>query len=79
MHVSIPPLSTQILPSFASLSAVVSVLKITTFPNGYEDSTIENHACLVVRVGASELGLAFPKDKLKQFAQWLAAAESLNS
>ena len=46
---------------------------------GLGPCTIENHACLVVRVGASELGLAFPKDKLKQFAQWLAAAEGLNS
>ena len=45
---------------------------------GLGPCTIDGHACLVVRVGASELGLAFPKDKLKQFAQWLAAAESLN-
>ena len=44
---------------------------------GLGPCTIEDHACLVVRVGASELGLAFPKQKLKQFAQWLAAAESL--
>lgn len=37
---------------------------------------IEDHACLVVRVGASELGFAFPKQKLKEFAKWLATAES---
>ena len=40
---------------------------------------IEDHACLVVRVGASELGFAFPKKKLKEFAKWLAAAESLDN
>jgi hypothetical protein len=40
---------------------------------------IDGHACLVVRVGASELGLAFPKQKLKEFGKWLAAAESLDS
>src|SRR5262245_31850919 len=44
---------------------------------GLGPCTIEDHACLVVRVGASELGLAFPKQKLKEFAKWLAAAESL--
>jgi hypothetical protein len=37
---------------------------------------IEDHACLVVRVGAAELGFAFPKQKLKEFAKWLATAES---
>ncbi len=36
---------------------------------------IEGHACLVVRVGASELGFAFPRDKLKEFAQWMAAQD----
>ncbi len=36
---------------------------------------IQDHACLVVRVGATELGFAFPKDKLKEFAKWLATAE----
>ena len=36
---------------------------------------IEGHACLVVRVGATELGFAFPKDKLKEFGKWLATAE----
>ena len=39
---------------------------------------IEDHACLVVRVGASELGFAFPKTKLKEFAKWLAASEGLD-
>jgi hypothetical protein len=36
---------------------------------------IEDHACLVVRVGAAELGFAFPRQKLKEFAQWMAAQE----
>ncbi len=36
---------------------------------------IEGHACLVVRVGTAELGFAFPRDKLKQFAQWMAAQD----
>ena len=40
---------------------------------------IEDHACLVVRVGAAELGFAFPKAKLKEFAKWLAASEGLDS
>jgi hypothetical protein len=45
---------------------------------GLGPCTIEDHACLVVRVGAAELGFAFPKKKLKEFAKWLAAAESLD-
>jgi hypothetical protein len=36
---------------------------------------IDDHACLVVRVGAAELGFAFPRQKLKEFAQWMAAQE----
>jgi hypothetical protein len=36
---------------------------------------IEDHACLVIRVGAAEVGFAFPKKKLKEFAQWVAAQE----
>ena len=36
---------------------------------------IEGHACLVVRVGAAELGFAFPRDKLKEFAKWVAEQE----
>ena len=40
---------------------------------------IEDHACLVVRVGAAELGFAFPRTKLKEFAKWLAESESLAS
>jgi hypothetical protein len=36
---------------------------------------VEGLACLVVRVGATELGFAFPRDKLKQFAQWVAEQE----
>ena len=36
---------------------------------------IEDHACLVVRVGTAELGFAFPRQKLKEFAQWMAAQE----
>jgi hypothetical protein len=46
---------------------------------GLGPCTIEDHACLVVRVGTSELGFAFPKKKLKEFAKWLAAAESLDA
>jgi hypothetical protein len=37
---------------------------------------IEGHACLVVRVGAAELGFAFPREKLKAFAQWMAAQDA---
>ena len=36
---------------------------------------IEGHACLVIRVGAAEVGFAFPRKKLKEFAQWMAAQE----
>ncbi len=36
---------------------------------------IEDHACLVVRVGTAEVGFAFPRKKLKEFAQWMAAQE----
>ena len=36
---------------------------------------IEGHACLIIRVGASEVGFAFPRAKLKEFAQWVAAQE----
>jgi hypothetical protein len=36
---------------------------------------IPDHACLVVRVGAAELGFAFPREKLKEFAKWVAAQE----
>jgi hypothetical protein len=36
---------------------------------------IEDHACLVIRVGAAEVGFAFPRKKLKEFAQWVAAQE----
>ena len=39
---------------------------------------IEGHACLVIRVGAAELGFAFPKAKLKEFAKWVAASEALD-
>jgi hypothetical protein len=37
---------------------------------------IEDHACLVIRVGAAEVGFAFPRQKLKEFAQWLTAQEA---
>jgi hypothetical protein len=37
---------------------------------------IEGHACLVVRVGAAELAFAFPRNKLKEFAQWMAAQDA---
>ena len=36
---------------------------------------IEGHACLVIRVGAAEVGFAFPRKKLKEFAQWMATQE----
>jgi len=36
---------------------------------------IEGHACLVIRVGAAEIGFAFPRKKLKEFAQWVATQE----
>jgi hypothetical protein len=36
---------------------------------------IEDHACLVVRVGTAEVGFAFPRQKLKEFAQWMATQE----
>jgi hypothetical protein len=36
---------------------------------------IEGHACLVIRVGTAEVGFAFPRQKLKEFAQWLTAQE----
>jgi hypothetical protein len=36
---------------------------------------IADHACLVVRVGAAEVGFAFPRQKLKEFAQWVAAQD----
>jgi hypothetical protein len=39
---------------------------------------IDDHACLVIRVGAAELGFAFPKAKLKEFAKWVAANEALD-
>jgi hypothetical protein len=39
---------------------------------------IEGHACLVIRVGTAELGFAFPKAKLKEFAKWVAANEALD-
>jgi hypothetical protein len=42
---------------------------------GLGPSTIEGHACLVVRVGTAELGFAFPRDKLKAFAQWMATQD----
>jgi hypothetical protein len=36
---------------------------------------IEGHACLVIRVGAAEVGFAFPRAKLKEFARWVAEQE----
>jgi hypothetical protein len=36
---------------------------------------IEGHACLVIRVGAAEVGFAFPRTKLKEFAQLVAKQE----
>ena len=42
---------------------------------GLGPCTIEGHACLVVRVGTAELGFAFPREKLKAFAQWMATQD----
>jgi hypothetical protein len=36
---------------------------------------IEDHACLVIRVGAAEIGFALPRAKLVEFAQSLAASK----
>jgi len=38
---------------------------------------IEGHACLVVRVGAAEIGFAVPKANLREFARAMAASEAL--
>jgi hypothetical protein len=50
-----------------------SFVRITGLGLGH--CPIEGHACLVVRVGATELGFAFPREKLKEFGKWLATAE----
>ena len=37
---------------------------------------IEGHACLVIRVGAAEVGFAFPREKIKEFAQLVVRQEA---
>ena len=44
---------------------------------GIGSCPIEGYACLVVKVGAAEIGFAVPKAKLKEFAQAAAASEIL--
>ena len=39
---------------------------------------IEDHACLVVRVGAAEIGFALPKAKLKEYGRSLATSKILD-
>jgi hypothetical protein len=42
---------------------------------GLAPCPIENHVCLIIKVGATELGLAVPRDKLKEFGHQLANQE----
>ena len=37
---------------------------------------IEDHACLVIRVGAAEIGFALPRAKLAEFARSVAASKA---
>jgi hypothetical protein len=68
----------------ANMGVVPAAERKTNYPFvrvtglGLGPCPIEGHACLVVRVGAAELGFAFPKAKLKEFAKWLAASEGLD-
>jgi hypothetical protein len=57
----------------AERKAVYPFVRITGL--GLGPCPIENYACLIVRVGVAELGFAFPKSKLKEFAQWMAAQD----
>jgi len=65
----------------ASMGLVPAAERKTSYPFvritglGLGPCPIEGHACLVVRVGAAELGFAFPREKLKEFAQWMAQQE----
>ena len=42
---------------------------------GVGNCPIEDHVCLVVKAGAAEVGLALPRKKLMEFAQWVTANE----
>jgi hypothetical protein len=65
----------------AAMGLVPAGERKTTYPFvritglGLGPCPIEGHACLIIRVGTAELGLAFPRAKLKEFAQWMAAQE----
>jgi hypothetical protein len=65
----------------AAMGLVPAGERKTTYPFvritglGLGPCPIEGHACLIVKVGAAELGFAFPLSKLKEFAQWMAAQE----
>ena len=66
----------------AARGLVPAAERKTTYPFvrisglGLGPCPIEGHACLVIRVGAAEVGFAFPKQKLKEFAQWVATQEA---
>jgi hypothetical protein len=66
-----------VLPAHqASQLAANPFVRITGL--GLGPCPIEGHACLVIRVGAAELGFAFPRAKLKEFGKWVAANEALD-
>jgi hypothetical protein len=46
---------------------------------GVGSCSIEDHVCIVIKAGAAEIGFALPKKKLTEFAQWVAANETLMS
>jgi hypothetical protein len=46
---------------------------------GVGNCSIEDHVCIVIKAGAAEIGFALPKKKLTEFAQWVAANETLMS
>jgi hypothetical protein len=46
---------------------------------GVGNCPIEDHVCIVIKAGTAEIGFALPKKKLTEFAQWVAANETLMS
>ena len=66
----------------AARGLVPAAERKTTYPFvrisglGLGPCPVEGHACLVIRVGAAEVGFALPRKKLKEFAQWVAAQEA---
>ena len=46
---------------------------------GVGNCSIEDHVCIVIKAGAAEIGFALPRKKLTEFAQWVAANETLMS